>query len=181
MRYVMTASECHSRIFRDRLRRAFGRWLNVDRSVRERRVLLLLAGVWLLSAFDLGFTLVARSLGMLVELNPIAAWLMGGHGNLAVIVYKVVLMTIGTVILWRFREKQRAESAAWLMLMVHVALSMRWYAYYHNEVPPDPFVDVLGPTASFRASAARRRGAPVLHDRTRTDDARSGSGGVARR
>jgi len=134
-----------------------------------------LAGMWLLSAFDLGFTLVARALGMLVELNPIAAWLMGGHGDLAVIAYKLILMSIGTGILWAVRHRQRAESAAWLMLMVYVVLSVRWYAYYHSETPPDPPVDVPKSTVSFRASAATTLGARPPGDRTRTAGARFGS------
>ena len=109
--------------------------MDVGRANRERRVVLLLFGTWMLSAFDLVLTLAARTIGVLDELNPVASWLICNHGDQAVVVYKIVLMSIGTVILWACRRKRRAESASWLMLIVYVALSFRWYVYYHAEVP----------------------------------------------
>lgn len=104
--------------------------------------------------FDLVFTLVARAIEDLVELNPLASWVMTHHGDLAVIAYKLSLMTLGTVILWAYRRRRRAEHAAWMMLIVHVLLSFRWHTYYHRDfapdfmvVPPPPYLphpDVAG-------------------------------------
>jgi len=115
---------------------------------------LLLVSIWVLSVFDLVFTLVARAMEDLIELNPIASWVMTQHGDLAVIAYKFSLMTLGTVILWVYRKRRRAEHAAWMMLLVHVLLSFRWHTYYHRDfafdfvvVPPAPCLphpDVAG-------------------------------------
>ena len=147
--------------------------LDVDRPHRERRVLLLLFSTWMLSAFDLVLTLAARALGVLDELNPVASWLIYHHGDQAVVVYKVVLMSIGTVILWACRRRKMAESASWLMLIVYVALSFRWYVYYHAEVPDmihkgEPPISVESP-----ASAEAMRVVLPARFQTRTVDARS--------
>ena len=147
--------------------------LSPERPVRERRLLLLLASIWLISAFDLGFTLVARALGMLVELNPIADWLMWHHGDLAVTAYKVALLGTGTVILWWYRRHRSAETAAWLILVVHVFLSVHWYAYYHSEDASNCYPDALFPTFAFRTIAPATPAVPGPLDQTRTDDARS--------
>jgi len=117
--------------------RGVGIYLTPVRSVRERRILLLLAGAWVLSGFDLGFTLVARAMGLLEELNPVAGWFMHNGGDSAVIVYKLVLMGVGTAILWRFRRSVQAEVSAWIIVGAYVALSFRWDTYYREHRMPD--------------------------------------------
>ncbi len=174
----MTTLQSRPRVTAPRWRSAVVASLSPERPVRERRLLLLLASIWLISAFDLGFTLVARALGLLVELNPIADWLMWNHGDLAVTAYKVALLGTGTIILWWYRRRRSAETAAWLILVVHVFLSVHWYAYYHSEDTIPSYPDALFPTFAFRTSAPTTPAARGLPDQTQTGDARSEAAGA---
>ncbi len=100
------------------------RWFN-----RCRRMLLLLAAVWIINAFDLGFTLVETVRGHFVEMNPIAARMLGGPVY-AVVAYKAGLVGAGTVILLWLRRHSVAELTCWFLLAAHVYLAVRWYVYF---------------------------------------------------
>jgi hypothetical protein len=150
-------------------------------SIRERRVLFLLAGAWLLSGFDLGFTLVARSMGSLRELNPVAAYLMGVHGDPGVVIYKVLLMVAGTLILWRYRHRPQAELSSCLVLLVYAALSVRWHAYYRDPELSEPILEALPIIASSLSTVPGTPAVPGPPDQTQMVDARSEAGAAARR
>jgi hypothetical protein len=141
--------------------------------VRRRRLLVLLGFVWLLSVFDLGFTLVARALGVLIELNPLANWLMSEHGDVAVILYKLGLMGTGTIMLWACHSAKLTESAAWFLLIVYALLSVRWYSYYHGEETSQAVIDAVPAIVGSEANAPTTRDARLSPRRTRMADSRS--------
>ncbi len=150
------------------MRGRLSRWLSTGRSLRSRRLLLLLTAIWLLSVFDLTFTLAAYAMNVLIELNPIADWLLERYGSAAVVCYKVGLMGMGTIILWTYRGQHCSESAAWLTLMVYVVLSVRWYAYYHGEDTSEAAVEAVPVIVDFEAIVRAKRAALLEDRRTRT-------------
>jgi hypothetical protein len=102
----------------------FGAWLN-----RSRRVLLALAIVWVISIFDLGFTLAEWGTKEFVELNPLAASLLNRPGN-AVIVFKFAMLGIATCIVLLLRRYRVTELACWLMVAAKLYLAVRWLVYF---------------------------------------------------
>lgn len=115
------------------------RWLT-----RSRRVLLLLAAVWVLNIFDLGFTLVETTHGHFTELNPIAAHILDGP-EYVLICFKLGLLTFGSVILLTLRTLRLAELGCWMLLATYIYVAVRWYAYYHCLLDGgrNSFVEVL--------------------------------------
>lgn len=96
---------------------------------RRRRVLLLLAGMWLLHAFDLAFTFVASLLGNFVELNPIAAALLAMPWYYLA-AYKCGLLLTGTIILTYVARHWVAELSTWFLFSVSLYVAIRWYVYF---------------------------------------------------
>jgi len=95
---------------------------------RCRRVVLLLAMLWLCGVFDLVFTLTAHRIGNFAELNPLAAALLGCPA--ALIAFKLAMLAVGSVILFLFRHRLIAEIACWALSVIYVALSAIWLQYY---------------------------------------------------
>lgn len=106
-----------------------GRWMRRFHENRPRRVLLLLTAVWIVQAFDLGFTLVAHREEAFEELNPAADWALQ-RGAIGAIVFKVVLVLLGSVILWCCRKRILSECLLWLVFAACVGLSLRWRDYF---------------------------------------------------
>lgn len=96
---------------------------------RPVRVLLLLLGVWVLSTFDLGFTLHQAKAHCFVELNPLAARLLHAPPY-ALVLYKFVLLAPGTLILICVRRHAVAELGCWLLLAAYFYVAVRWFTYY---------------------------------------------------
>lgn len=99
-------------------------WLN-----RSRRVLLTLAIVWVISIFDLGFTLAEWGTPDFVESNPLAVSLLKGP-SWAVGAFKFGLLTVGTAILLLLRRHSVAELACWFLLATKLYVAVRWFAYF---------------------------------------------------
>lgn len=114
------------------------RWLN-----RPRRILLALAGMWVINAFDLGYTMLESNRVNFVELNPLAAQLLDGphHG---LVTYKAGLVLAGSVILLALRRQRLAEYSAWMLLGAYVLVAIRWNSYYVElaQSLSDPAVNV---------------------------------------
>jgi hypothetical protein len=102
----------------------FGAWLT-----RPRRVLFLLAAVWVLSLFDLGFTLSERDRPSFEELNPLAAPLLSAPTHV-IAAFKIALLAVGTVILVAVRRNALAEGACWFLLAAKLYVALRWYVYF---------------------------------------------------
>ncbi len=98
-------------------------------SRRARRVMILLAGVWVLNLFDLSLTMRAQADGMLYEGNPLArALLTLGAGPL--IAAKLLLVAGATLVLFNFRRLRCAEVAACIALLVYVGVAVQWKLCY---------------------------------------------------
>ncbi|TVQ53366.1 MAG: hypothetical protein EA377_08135 [Phycisphaerales bacterium] len=97
---------------------------------RHRRVVLLLAGVVLLSAADLIITVThLRSVGM-IEANPIAAYLIRTTGSPIVLgVYKFLTVAVCVAVLYRIRRYFLGELGAWLSVLILAGMSVIWHQY----------------------------------------------------
>ncbi len=104
------------------------RWFGVGLT-RPRRVLLALGAIWVISVFDLTFTLLERDNPAFTELNPLAAALLTGPTQL-ITAFKFGLLTLGSVIFIVLRKRRPTELACWFLLAAKVYVALRWYAYY---------------------------------------------------
>ena len=96
---------------------------------RTRRTVELLAVLWVLAMADLFFTIWAQLFTPFHELNPFASHLLHHHQLAMLIALKVGLTALGTAIFWSLRKYARAEIALWLIVLVYVALTIRWSSY----------------------------------------------------
>lgn len=92
---------------------------------RAHRVLCLLAGLWVISLFDLALTVISHREGLLHEANPVAAFVLA-RGPTAVFIYKAVLVAIGSTILICYRRRLLAEFTAAALLIVYAVVAVRW-------------------------------------------------------
>ena len=99
------------------------------KETRSRRNAELIAFLWVLSLADLGFTLWAHFFTPFHEVNPLARLFLNHNLILSLILFKLVVTTIGAQIFWRLRQYRRAEAALWCMVGVYVLLAMRWGTY----------------------------------------------------
>lgn len=95
---------------------------------RSRRVLLMLAILWVISVFDLHFTLLAQEIGCMYELNPLAQGYIDSPNALTA--YKFALLLPATGILMLFRRKRMTEMACGALCSIHVVLALIWMQYY---------------------------------------------------
>lgn len=89
----------------------------------EVGLLLMLA----MSILDLAWTAVAFRAGVMRELNPVAAQLVGSPMHL--ILFKVVATGAGGAILFVWRHRSQIQQAAWWMCLVCVLLTFRWVVF----------------------------------------------------
>jgi hypothetical protein len=113
-------------------RRRVTEWLRARRASRParrvRRVVLLLAMLWIVSGFDVAFTLLGATIGRFVELNPIAAPLLDSPGLL--IAFKVFMVGFASAVILTFRRRLITEIACWLTAAAYTILAGVWWAYY---------------------------------------------------
>jgi uncharacterized membrane protein len=125
---------------------------------RSRRVVVLLAGVVILSLADLVITLEhLRSFGMF-EANPIAAYIVRATGSpWALASFKVVTVATCVALLFRARRHGAGEAAAWCALAIMTALSFWWSSYASAlESPIDlHLVQQHGPDEWLRLGAVQ--------------------------
>jgi hypothetical protein len=96
---------------------------------RARRVLLLLAGLWILNFFDLSMTLHAAASGVLDEQNPLArAALERGTNVLAA--GKLAALFGATWVLFQFRGRRLTELASAFLMVVYVGVAVQWKLCY---------------------------------------------------
>ena len=93
------------------------------------RVGLLLGLLGLLNAVDLAFTLFAYRIGMLDEMNPLAAAYLAAGLKPSFIAYKLLMYLAGSVMLWRVRKSPWSGPACWIMVAVYVGLAWLWYQW----------------------------------------------------
>ena len=114
------------------------RWLT-----RARRILLALGAVWVINVLDLGYTLLESFHSGFIELNPVAAKLIGGSAA-ALVGYKLALLLISSTILLVYRRHRVAELGCWLLLAVYLHVAICWWYYYEQRLTSfeDPAVNV---------------------------------------
>lgn len=96
---------------------------------RSHRVICLVAGIWILNAFDLALTLLSHEQGMLQEQNPVARHMLS-NGVASIILYKTGLVCIGSYPILRFRRARITELGAIVVLIAYATLAVRWSACY---------------------------------------------------
>lgn len=108
--------------------------------VRPRRVLLVLSVVWVINLFDLGFTLTESQRHNFRELNPLAASLL--HSSPSLVLYKAVLVLVGSSILLLHSRQRVTEIATWLVFAIYGYVGCCWWLYYEHivETLSDPAV-----------------------------------------
>lgn len=108
---------------------------------RPRRILLVLACVWVLNFFDLKYTLMESSRTCFVEMNPIAAWLIR-QPDIALVAYKVCLVLLGSSILLAQRHNRLAELGCWFLMATYSGVVLHWGVYYMHmlESLDDPVI-----------------------------------------
>ena len=93
------------------------------------RIALLLGVLALLNGIDLDYTLFAYRIGMLDEMNPLAAAYLAAGLKPSFIAYKLLMFLAGSVMLWRVRKSVWAAPACWMLVGVYVALGVLWYEW----------------------------------------------------
>ena len=104
-------------------------WDGSTPRARTRRMAQAIGVLWLLSVADLFFTLWAHLFTPFHEINPIAAVMLDADQLATLILFKLILTTIGATIFWRLRGYSRAEFALWLVVAAYVMLAFRWSDY----------------------------------------------------
>lgn len=102
------------------------RWLAAARS---HRVVCLIAGIWLINAFDLIFTILSHQQGLLVEQNPLARQMLA-QGIPSLVLYKIGLVFIGSYPILKFRTARISEWGALIVLIAYTTLAVRWSDCY---------------------------------------------------
>lgn len=101
---------------------------------RAVRVGVLLAIIVSLNILDLLFTLLAHRVGLLKEMNPIAAKFFYHDMESTVVCYKALGILVGTFLLWKLRYSPWAPRACWLLVVVYTGLSFVWLDWSHHYV-----------------------------------------------
>ena len=104
---------------------------------RSHRVICIVAGIWILNAFDLTFTILSHEQGVLQEQNPLARHMLQ-NGTSSIILYKIGLVLIGTYPLLKFRRARITEMASLLVFLAYATLAVRWstcYELYAAAIP----------------------------------------------
>ena len=97
---------------------------------RGRRVVLLIAGIVLLSAADLAVTLAYARGGGMMEANPIVLYLVRvTQSAWALAAYKCLTVVVCVALLYRLRRYAASEAAAWCAVLILAAMSVMWHSY----------------------------------------------------
>jgi len=97
-------------------------------AIRARRVVLLVAGIWIVGVFDLVLTLLAEKIGGFEDANPIVAEIT--HIWELLVVFKLFTLMFASAIFLKYRRKRFTEFGCWAVGIVHVVLAFLWLQYY---------------------------------------------------
>lgn len=104
-----------SRVFRVRHSR------RVPSAARDQVLLLLLLELWALNVADLALTRYALWLGFATESNGVMDFFLRA-GTLPALTFKIGVVTLGALLLWRLRVYRAATMAAALLAAVFAAV-----------------------------------------------------------
>ena len=88
---------------------------------REQLLLVLLVELWLLNVADLALTRYAMWLGFATESNGVMDYFLRA-GTAPALAFKIGIVTVGTLLLWRLRTYRAAAFAAVLLTGVLAAV-----------------------------------------------------------
>ena len=100
-------------------------------AARTRRVVLILAWIWVLNLFDLSYTLLSQKTGDFEELNPVAR--LYTHSPAMLAFFKVGMVATGSIVLVAFRRRRFTEAACWGLGIVYTLLALFWFFYLHRS------------------------------------------------
>lgn len=117
-------------LFQTRSHRAGAVFLQKLARDRPRRVLVLLAGIVVLSIADLAVTLThLMTIGM-AEANPIARFLMQAWPSpWALGAFKIATLSMCVGLLYWMRRRKVGEAGAWVATFVLVGMCIQWHEY----------------------------------------------------
>jgi len=90
-------------------------------AARDRILLILLIELWLLNVADLALTRYAMWLGFATESNGVMDFFLRA-GTAQALAFKIGIVTIGALLLWRLRDHRSAAFAAVLLTGVLAAV-----------------------------------------------------------
>ncbi|MHC4975194.1 MAG: DUF5658 family protein [Planctomycetota bacterium] len=103
-------------------------------SERPARVTLLLAAICALGVYDLMHTLMyMKTIGM-VELNPLARYMVETGGEQQLVLFKLFSLALSCGILYFLRRTRPAEICACAGFVVMVVLTVYWFVYNGHVV-----------------------------------------------
>lgn len=101
----------------------------ISARARCRRVMLLLLLVIILSIGDLAATIInLQSIGML-EINPLAAFIIRYSSTYGLIIYKLGSVMFSISIILLVRHRWQGELAAWIAALILIGLTVYWFNY----------------------------------------------------
>jgi hypothetical protein len=99
-------------------------------SQRSRRVVLLVAGIIILSLADLVVTIAFLRANSMMEANPIAAYLIRVTQSAWVLAaYKTLTVLICVALIYKVRKHLAGEVAAWCAVGILAVMSVMWAQY----------------------------------------------------
>lgn len=107
---------------------------------RSRRMMILMAGIIVLSIADLVVTVThLRTIGM-IEANPVAAYLIVTYQSTWVLAgYKLLTVGICIVALYSIRQRLLGEVAAWASVGILTGMAVVWHLYAVELDQPGTF------------------------------------------
>jgi hypothetical protein len=116
---------------------------------RSRRVLLLLAGIVVLSAADLVVTLAFAKAGGMMETNPIAVYLVRAtQSPWALAAFKALSVGTCIALLYCLRRHAISEVAAWCSVAILAGMSVMWHNYSQTLDGPEELMLVQAQVGS---------------------------------
>ena len=105
---------------------------------RSRRVMVLLAAILVLSAADLVITVAFAKAGGMMEVNPIAVYLVNlTQSPWALAAFKAVSVFTCIALLYRLRRYTVSEVGAWCAVAILAAMCVMWHSYSTALEQPD--------------------------------------------
>jgi hypothetical protein len=123
---------------------------------RSRRVMVLVAGIIILSVADFVVTLAFLRANWMMEANPIAAYLIEETQSPWILAaFKAVTVGVCVGLLYRVRHHRCGEVAAWCAMVILTIMSLMWHSYSsHFDGPEDIML------AQFNTSGEQVLGMP---------------------
>jgi len=94
-------------------------------ALRDARIVILVAAIFVLGNFDLVLTLVAHPMGLLNERNPVARVALG-RGVATLITFKICLNLVGCALLLLARATASGKVAAISIFLTYAGLAVWW-------------------------------------------------------